>query len=105
MTDLWVLGGCGCLLIGLGLFVWKKQVIYLLSNFPHNPNKLTDPKALARWAGICMILMGAVAFITVGLSWWLSGTEYEALFIVFFILSIFLLTIIYLIKGQRFIKK
>ncbi len=105
MIDLWIIGGLGGLLIGLGLFIWKKQAIYLLSNFPHDPNQLTDPKGLARWAGICMILMGAVAFITVGLSWWLSGTKYEALSIVFFILSIFLLTIIYLIRGQRFIKK
>lgn len=105
MIDLWILVGCGCLLIGLGLFVWKKQAIYLLSNFPHDPNQLTDPKGLARWAGIFLILMGLAAFITVGLSWWLSGTEYQAAFIAFFILSILLLTIVYLIGGQRFVKK
>jgi Domain of unknown function (DUF3784) len=105
MTDLWVLGGCGGLLIGLGLFVWKKQAIYLLNNFPHDPNQLTDSAGLARWAGIFLILMGVVAFISVGLAWWLSGTKYEWGVIVFFILSILLLTIIYLIGGQRFVKK
>ncbi|WP_428655968.1 DUF3784 domain-containing protein [Runella sp.] len=105
MNDLWVIGGVGCLLIGLGLFIWKKQAIYLLSNFPHDPNQLTDLKGLARWAGIFLILMGLAAFITAGMAWWLSGTKYEWVFILFFILSIFLLTIIYLIGGQRFVKK
>jgi hypothetical protein len=31
MTYLWILGGCGCLLITMGLFVWKKQALYLLN--------------------------------------------------------------------------
>lgn len=48
MADLWIIGGLGCLLIGLGVFIWKKQALYLLSNFLHDPNKLTDPAGLAR---------------------------------------------------------
>ena len=105
MIDLWILGGVGSLLIGLGLFVWKKRAFYLLSNFPHDPNQLTDPEGLARWAGTFIILMGVCAFISIGLAWWLRETKYEWTPIVFFILSIFLLTIIYLIGGQRFVKK
>lgn len=105
MTDLWILGGCGCLLIGLGLFVWKKQAIYLLNNFPHDPNQLTDPKRLSRWAGILFILMGLSVFISVGIAYILRETEYEWLTIVSIAISILPLTVIYLIGGQRFIKK
>lgn len=105
MMELFIFGITGSFLVSLGLFIWKKQAVYLLSNFPHDPNQLTDSAGLARWAGIFLILMGVVAFISVGLAWWLSGTKYEWGFIVFFILSILLLTIIYLIGGQRFVKK
>lgn len=105
MIEVFIFGITGSLLVGLGLFIWKKQAIYLLSNFPHDPHKLTDKKALARWAGTFIMLIGVIFFISGGLAWWLKGTKYESLIIVLLLLSTFLLTIIYLIGGQRFVKK
>jgi len=104
MKEIYIFGITGSFLIGLGVFIWKKQAIYLLSNFPRDPNELTDPKGLARWAGIFIICIGLIFFISGGLVVWLKGTEYEPLTIVFLLISTFLLTITYLIGGQRFVK-
>lgn len=105
MAELYIFGITGSLLVGLGLFIWKKQAVHLLSNFPHDSTQLTDTKGLARWAGTFIILIGGIFFISGGLAWWLKDTKYESLIIVFLLLSTFLLTIIYLIRGQRFLKK
>ncbi|NBB23376.1 DUF3784 domain-containing protein [Runella sp. CRIBMP] len=104
MKEIYIFGITGSFLIGLGVFIWKKQAIYLLSNFPRDPNELTDPKGLARWAGIFIIFIGLIFFISGGLTMWLKGTKYELLTIVFLLISTFLLTITYLIGGQRFVK-
>lgn len=93
----------GILLAFLGIYIWQKEAIWLLSNFSENTT--ADKKGLARWAGKWFLAMGALSIVTfIGPAVW-QNERAEGFFVGIFIVGILTMTILYLIGGQKYVKK
>jgi nucleoside recognition membrane protein YjiH len=91
------------LLSGTGVYIWKREAIWLLSNFAEASVK--DKKGLARWAGIFLCLF-AVLMLLFGFSITrFAGTPYELLPVLLLIVCICPLVITYMMGAQRFLHK
>ncbi|HEV7347436.1 DUF3784 domain-containing protein [Telluribacter sp.] len=103
MEVLLIFGLIALFLVGLGIFIWKKEATYLLANFPKDPRQIRDPKGLARWAGLFLLMLAGIMLLEGFLLWKLEGTRYELVPAVVMIPVVSLLTILFLVGGQRFI--
>ncbi|WP_221394776.1 hypothetical protein [Dyadobacter sp. NIV53] len=87
-----------------GIYIWINSAIHLLQNFPNNPILIRDKKGLFKWAGIFLNIMGLL-FILIGLlTWKYSATKYELVPIIISIPLMYLMIIVFLVRGQHFIK-
>lgn len=92
--------GVGILLGVLGGYVWRYEAIWLLSNFREETTK--DKAGLARWAGKWLLAMALLALLTsAGIAFF---SPYEGYFVAFFVVTLLLMTIFYLIGGQKYTK-
>lgn len=91
------------LLVGMGTYIWKAQAVWLLSNF--SEADIRNKVGMAKWAGLCLYLF-ATFFLAFGCGiYLLRGTLYEIVPIFILIPSMLVVTIIYLVGGQRFLHK
>ncbi|TDB69126.1 DUF3784 domain-containing protein [Arundinibacter roseus] len=104
MEIILILGCVAILVAGLGIYIWKKEATNLLSNFPKDPSKIRDRKGLARWAGQFLLVLSILLFLEGVAIYTYDNTPYEWLPIAVFIPLTSLLTIGFLVGGQRFIQ-
>ncbi|WP_247237696.1 DUF3784 domain-containing protein [Telluribacter sp. SYSU D00476] len=104
MEVLLIFGAIALLLVGLGIYIWKKEATYLLANFPRDPQQIRDRKGLARWAGLFLIILAGVLLLEGVLLWQLKDSRYELVPVVVMIPAVSLLTVLFLIGGQRYIE-
>lgn len=98
-----IFGLTSLLLVALGCYIWTKQAVSLLSNF--DEKRIQDRKGMARWAAIFLYIF-AVLFLGFGYGIFkFQYTQYEIVPIFVLIPCVLLLTVIYLVGGQRFLYK
>lgn len=90
-------------LIGLGIYIHTRKAVWLLSNF--SQERIQDKTGMAKWAAMFLYLFAGF-FLAFGFGIFkLQHTEYEIVPVLILILCILLLTISYLVGGQRFLHK
>jgi hypothetical protein len=103
METLLLFGAIAALVAGLGIFIWAKEATWLLANFPKEPGTIRDRKGLARWAGLFLLTLAVLLLLEGVLLWQLQGTRYELVPVVVLVPVVGLLTVGFLVGGQRFI--
>lgn len=92
-------------LAGAGTFIWKKEAIWLLSNFPKDETKIRDKKGLVKWAGMFLYLI-AILIIIIGFTLFqLADTKFSMVPMAVFIPVASILTVLYIVGVQRFLHK
>lgn len=104
MEVLFIFGVIALLLVGLGIYIWKKEATYLLANFPKDPQQIRDRKGLSRWAGLYLIILAGILMLERVLLWQLADSRYEMVPVVVMIPTVSLLTVLFLVGGQRYIE-
>lgn len=103
MMLLIIFGLTSLLLIGMGIYIRKKNAIWLLSNF--SEDRVRDKAGMARWASLFLYLFAGIFFIFGYGIFKYQGTAYEIVPVFVLIPCILLLTVLYLTGGQRFLNK
>ncbi|GAB2763264.1 hypothetical protein GCM10027275_00310 [Rhabdobacter roseus] len=103
MDGLIIFGLIALVLAGVGTFIWTKEATYLLANFPKDPAQIRDRKGLARWAGTFLWVLAGVFLLEGYLVWKFHQTKYELVPLVVLIPVVSLVTVIFLVLGQRFV--
>ncbi|UNC92097.1 DUF3784 domain-containing protein [Candidatus Contubernalis alkaliaceticus] len=86
----------------LGYLVGKKQMVEILAGY--DPKKVKDQERLAKWVGANLILMGILAFVSVGLMAVVPEGR-GVLFLVYALGAIPLLSMRIVLGNRRFIIK
>lgn len=102
MVQLIVFDTIALVCFALGGFIWGNNASHLLQNFPAELVK--DKKGLAGWAGKFLILLGCFWLIVGFFCWKYAGTRYEILPIVIAVPVTYLLLVVFLATGQRYLK-
>ena len=91
------------LCMGAGFYIWINKATHLLHNFP-NQTHIRDNKGLSGWAGIFLTIMGLL-FLIIGLmTQKYAATKYELVPLIVSVPIMYLMIIVFLVRGQRFIK-
>ncbi|WP_439559686.1 DUF3784 domain-containing protein [Dyadobacter sp.] len=103
MEILIVFGLVCTLLVGMGTYIWVKEATWLLANFPKDPMQIRDRKGLARSAGIYSYVIAVTMAVSgYGLHKF-AGTKYELVPVAISIPVTSILTIIFIVNGQRYL--
>lgn len=102
MVQLIVFGIIALMCFSIGGFIWANKASHLLQNFPEEYVK--DKKGLSGWAGKFLILLGCLWLIIGFFCWKYTATRYEVLPIVIAVPVTYLLLVVFLATGQRFLK-
>lgn len=90
-------------LAGMGIYIHTRKAVWLLSNF--SQERIQDKAGMAKWAAIFLYLFAGF-FLAFGYGIFkLQHTNYEIVPVLILIPSMLLLTISYLVGGQRFLLK
>ena len=90
--------------MGAGIYIWINNATHLLQNFPNNHVLIRDKKGLSKWAGIFLNIMGLLLHLIGFLTWKYAATKYELVPIIISIPVMYLMIVVFLARGQRFIK-
>lgn len=104
MEILIIFGATSLCLVGTGIYIWKKEAIHLLSNFPKDPERIKDRPGLARWAGLFLIFIASLLATQGFLIQWLDETPYALVPLAAGIPLIGLSAVIYMVGGQKYLK-
>ncbi len=92
----------GVTCIAFGYLIGKKQMLDMLAGY--DPKKVTDKEGLATWVGANLVLMGILAFFSVGLMAVFPQAR-TTLLLVYALGAIPLLCVIIILGNRRYIRK
>ena len=91
------------LCMGAGFYIWINNATHFLHNFP-NQTHIRDKKGLSGWTGMFLSIMGLL-FLMIGfMTQKYAATKYELVPLIVSVPIMYLMIIVFLVRGQRFIK-
>ena len=92
----------GFLFVGFGFLIWYFKIARVIAGY--DPAKITDPDALAKWVGKCMMATGLLAWSISLISFFFDGERADLLAFSAFMVGSMLSMVITLAGTQRYNK-
>ena len=103
MAPLIIFSSMAFFFIAAGFYIWINKATHLLHNFP-NQALIRDKKGLSKWACVFLNIMGLLFLIIGFMTWKYAATKYELVPLIVSIPVMYLMIVVFLVRGQRFIK-
>jgi hypothetical protein len=97
-----VLALAGLLLIGFGFLIWYFKIARVIAGY--DATKVTDPDALAKWVGKCMMATGALAWSISLIRLLVEGERADVFAFTAFMVGSMLSMVVTLAGTQRYTK-